>query len=60
MLLFAQWDYQIKTFRAEKGGVIYGNYTGEYTTPQALNDALGGVFTKEQMDEMQAQHDSPN
>ena len=30
---YAQWDYQIGTFRADIGGVVYGLYTADIMHP---------------------------
>jgi len=50
---YAQWDYQLGTFRAEVGGVVYGTYTGEFTTAAALLAAAG--LPPEMADELEAQ-----
>lgn len=40
---WAQWDYQIGTYRAEVNGVIYGTYTGEIETLEAFQVLLAGL-----------------
>lgn len=59
MILFdggwAQWDYQIGTFRAEFDGVIYGVYTGEYPTAAALSAVI--PLSTDQAAELEAERD---
>lgn len=37
---WAQWDYQIGTFRAEVDGVVHGAFTGDIGTVEALAAVL--------------------
>jgi hypothetical protein len=39
---WAQYDYQIGTYRAEVNGVIYGTYTNEIATIEHLQILLAG------------------
>jgi len=50
-----QYDNQIGTFRGEKDGVIYGTYTNEITTAQALADAMGVELTEQELADLQAE-----
>ena len=43
---WAQWDQQIRTYRAEKDGVVYGVYTGNIETVEQLAEVLGVEFTE--------------
>ncbi len=38
---WAQWDWQLETFRAETNGVVVGTYTGELPEIQDLEAAIG-------------------
>lgn len=38
---YAQWDYQLGTFRAEVDGVVYGRFTGEFLHASDLLAAAG-------------------
>lgn len=50
---WAQWDYQIGTFRAMVGDVIYGKYTDDL--PNAIDLARFVPLTSEQIDDLQAE-----
>ena len=50
-----QWDWQIGTFRGEKDGVIYGEFTGEHSTAESLVAAMGVTLTDEQLADLKAE-----
>jgi hypothetical protein len=50
-----QWDWQIGTFRGEKDGVIYGEYTGEHITAESLIHEMGVTLTEEQLADLKAE-----
>jgi len=52
---WAQWDWQIGTFRAFISGVIYGNSTGDINTAAELAAMLlpDTVLTAEQIAELE-------
>lgn len=52
---WAQWDYQIGTFRAEIGSDVYGLFTGDIATPDDLETAIGITLTQSQKDELAAE-----
>ena len=47
-----QWDYQIKTFRAEINGIIYGKYSYEFETLESIISFLNIELNQEQIDEL--------
>lgn len=50
-----QYDHQIGTFRGEKSGTVYGLYTGEIETAQALVDAMGVTLTEQELADLKAE-----
>lgn len=50
-----QYDNQIGTFRGMKDGVLYGTFTNEITTAQALADAMGVILSAQELSELQAE-----
>lgn len=52
---WAQWDYQIGTFRAQVDGVIYGTVARQYLTVEALSAACGVAFDPEQVSDLMAE-----
>lgn len=44
-----EWDWQIGTFRGSYDGIIYGEYTAKYLTPEDLNIAIGDKLTSSQI-----------
>ena len=47
---WAQWDWSIKTYRAQIGDDVYGNFTDEIPDLESLEALLSGkgVFLSEQ------------
>lgn len=49
---WAQWDYQIKTFRGEKNGVLHGKYSGEFVTAQEIADDMALTLSETELTEL--------
>ena len=47
-----QWDNQIKTFRAQINGIIYGKYSNEFETVQSIIDFIVLTLTEDQIQEL--------
>lgn len=56
---WAQWDQAIGTYRAEKDGVVYGNYTGEIETIAQLEAVLGLEFTDGEVADLESEKTPP-
>lgn len=50
-----QYDNQVGTFRGVCDGVVYGTYTDEIITAQALADAMGVSLTETQLADLEAE-----
>lgn len=44
---YAQWDWQLQTFRASFNGLIVGTYSGEHATALSLSAALQAIGAPE-------------
>ena len=47
-----QWDNQIKTFRAQINGIIYGKYSYEFSTVEEINSFASLDLNEEQVQEL--------
>lgn len=56
---WAQWDYQVGTFRASVFDRVYGNFTGDIPTLKDLEDALliteGISLSEQDKEDLEAQ-----
>ena len=52
---WAQWDYQIGTYRAEVNGVVYGVFTDEIGTVNELEAILGVEFSEQDQQDLEAE-----
>jgi hypothetical protein len=52
---WAQWDYQIGTYRAEVNGVIYGVFTDEISTVNEFEAILGVEFSEQDRQDLEAE-----
>lgn len=50
---WVQYDNQIGTFRGERNGVIYGEYTGEFSTAINLIVAMNVSIKEKELEDLQ-------
>jgi hypothetical protein len=50
-----QYDNQIGTFRGERNGVVYGAFTGEFSTAEDLLIAMDVTLTEQELIDLKAE-----